>query len=59
MSLTDNRLKTADLYDIHEEVLPICSPVLRHYGGRRDFHGQIATLECFEDNSLVKSTLRA
>ncbi len=57
MSLTDTRLKTADLCDIHEEALQICSPVFRHYGGRRDFHGPIATLKCFEDNSLVREQL--
>ncbi len=57
MSLMDNRLKTADLCDIHEEALQICSPVFRHYGGRRDFHGPIATLKCFEDNSLVREQL--
>jgi regulator of ribonuclease activity A len=57
MSLTDNRFKTADLYDIHEEALQICSPLLRHYGGQRNFHGQIVTLKCFEDNSLVREQL--
>jgi regulator of ribonuclease activity A len=57
MSMTDNPLKTADLYDIHEEQLQICSPVFRHFGGRHDFHGAIATLKCFEDNSLVRDQL--
>ena len=57
MSMTDNPLKTADLYDIHEEELQICSPVFRHFGGRRQFHGPIATLKCFEDNSLVREQL--
>lgn len=57
MSMTDNPLKTADLYDIHEEALQICSPVFRHFGGRRNFHGPIATLKCFEDNSLVREQL--
>ncbi len=57
MSMTENPLKTADLYDIHEEQLQICSPVFRHFGGRHDFHGAIATLKCFEDNSLVRDQL--
>lgn len=57
MSLTENRLKTADLYDIHGEQLKICSPVFRHYGGHRSFHGTIATLKCFEDNALVRDQL--
>ena len=28
-----------------------------HYGGHRSFHGRIATLKCFEDNSLVSKYL--
>jgi len=36
------------------EVLP---PVFKHFGGRRAFHGQVATVKCFEDNSLVKAAL--
>jgi regulator of ribonuclease activity A len=57
MSLTDNPLKTADLYDIHEEALQICNPVFRHFGGHHAFHGSIATLKCFEDNALVRELL--
>ncbi|MCU7853723.1 MAG: ribonuclease E activity regulator RraA [Candidatus Thiodiazotropha sp. (ex Monitilora ramsayi)] len=57
MSLSESTLKTADLYDIHEEALQVCSPVLRHYGGHHAFHGAIATLKCFEDNSLVREQL--
>lgn len=57
MSLTENRLKTADLYDIHEEKLQVCSPVFRHFGGHRNFYGRIATLKCFEDNALVRQQL--
>ncbi len=57
MSLTESRLKTADLYDIHEERLQVCSPIFRHYGGQQAFHGTIATLKCFEDNALVREQL--
>ncbi|MCM8856464.1 MAG: ribonuclease E activity regulator RraA [Candidatus Thiodiazotropha sp.] len=57
MSLNDSALKTADLYDIHEEKLQICNPGFRHYGGYHAFHGAIATLKCFEDNSLVRDQL--
>jgi len=57
MSMTENRLKTADLYDIHGEQLKICSPILRHFGGHRAFQGSIATLKCFEDNALVRDQL--
>ncbi|MCU7919505.1 MAG: ribonuclease E activity regulator RraA [Candidatus Thiodiazotropha sp. (ex Epidulcina cf. delphinae)] len=57
MSLSENRLKTADLYDIHEEMLQVCNPGFRHYGGHHVFHGPIATLKCFEDNALVRDQL--
>ncbi|MES9941432.1 MAG: ribonuclease E activity regulator RraA [Candidatus Thiodiazotropha sp. 6PLUC2] len=57
MSTSESKLKTADLYDIHEEALQICYPGFRHYGGHRTFHGSIATLKCFEDNSLVRDEL--
>lgn len=49
--------KTADLYDKYEEKLQVCEPVFRHFGGLRSFHGRIATLKCFEDNSLVSTYL--
>jgi regulator of ribonuclease activity A len=35
----------------------VCAPILRHYGGRQRFHGPIRTLQVFEDNALVRSTL--
>jgi regulator of ribonuclease activity A len=57
MSTNEGELKTADLYDIHEEQLQICNPGFRHYGGHRAFHGPVATLKCFEDNSLVRDQL--
>jgi regulator of ribonuclease activity A len=50
--------KTADLYDKYEEKLQVCEPVFHHFGGLRSFHGRIATLKCFEDNSLVGTHLR-
>lgn len=49
--------KTADLYDQFEEKLRICAPLFNDYGGIRRFAGQIVTIKCFEDNSLVKTAL--
>jgi regulator of ribonuclease activity A len=57
MSQKESSLKTADLYDLHEESLQICDPVFLHYGGHKSFHGPVATLKCFEDNSLVRELL--
>lgn len=50
-------IKTADLYDKYEEQLQVCAPIFQHFGGHRAFHGRIATLRCFEDNSLVSKYL--
>jgi regulator of ribonuclease activity A len=46
--------------DICDEYLPdlqVLDPIFRPYGGRRKFYGEIVTIKCFEDNSLVKQTL--
>ena len=32
-------------------------PVFRSYGGRERFHGPVATVRCFEDNSFVKAAV--
>jgi len=47
---------TADLSDAHPEA-QVCAPVFRDYGGKRAFHGTIATVKVFEDNALVRSML--
>lgn len=46
-----------DLCDAHEGQLQILEPVFHSYGGRSRFCGEIVTVRCFEDNSIVKSTL--
>jgi regulator of ribonuclease activity A len=50
---------TCDLCDAHERnpALRVLPPVFRAFGGALSFHGTAATLQCFEDNSLVRSTL--
>lgn len=53
---------TADLLDTHEEQLRqgrlhVVAPMFRSFGGRRSFHGAIATLKLFEDNSLVRNAV--
>lgn len=49
--------KTADLCDQHSDHLQIAEPLLRHFGGRQMFSGEIATIDAFEDNSLVRQAL--
>ena len=46
--------------DICDDFLPelqVLEPLFTAYGGRQKFHGEIVTIKCFEDNSLVKQTL--
>lgn len=51
--------KTADLYDSFENQVQVCDPIFRDFGGRRRFQGPVATVKCFEDNSLVKQALES
>jgi regulator of ribonuclease activity A len=49
--------KTADLFDEFGDRVQVCDPIFRDFGGRGRFAGPIATVKCFEDNSLVKTAL--
>jgi len=49
--------KTADLYDDYGDRVRVCDPIFRDFGGHARFFGPIATVKCFEDNSLVKAVL--
>jgi len=46
---------TPDLYDEHLEDVQTLMPMLDHFGGIESFCGQVVTVKCFEDNSVVKS----
>lgn len=55
------KFTTCDLCDVHKNdatgsfrVLP---PVFKTYGGQQKFDGEVVTIKCFEDNSLVKAVL--
>lgn len=47
---------TPDLCDLYPALVRIAEPVFRDFGGRRSFGGEVVTVKCFEDNSLVKET---
>lgn len=59
MSYRENEptFATADLCDQHGENVQVAEPALRHFGGRASFSGPIATVEVYEDNSLVRAEL--
>jgi regulator of ribonuclease activity A len=48
---------TADICDEFGTAAAVCATQFRHYGSRRLFSGRVATVRCFEDNALVRSTL--
>jgi len=43
-----------DLCDQFPDQVKLLQPIFSSYGGRTIFHGEIVTVKCFEDNSLVK-----
>lgn len=48
-----NDILTPDLCDAHPEV-QVVEPMFGNFGGREAFGGEIVTVKCFEDNSVVK-----
>jgi len=48
---------TPDLCDEYPDLVRVLEPMLGNYGGREAFGGEIVTVKCFEDNSLVKEHL--
>lgn len=49
-----NEISTPDLCDANEGEVRVLEPMLQDFGGISSFHGEIVTVKCFEDNSLVK-----
>lgn len=49
--------KTADLCDFHSDRVQICEPMFRDFGGVHKFSGQVRTVKCFEDNTLVREAV--
>jgi regulator of ribonuclease activity A len=49
--------KTADLCDEFPDELQICDPLFLSFGGRLRFSGEVSTIRCFEDNSLVRTAV--
>ncbi len=53
---------TADLCDANEPMLAsgalrVLAPIFTSFGGAAAFAGPVSTIRCFEDNSLVRTTL--
>jgi regulator of ribonuclease activity A len=50
---------TTDLCDAHEDKVHVVAPMFCSYGGKTSFHGPMATLKLFEDNSFVRKALES
>ena len=48
---------TPDLCDAYPDDIRVVEPIFINYGGRSSFGGRIVTVKCFEDNSVVKSSI--
>jgi regulator of ribonuclease activity A len=48
---------TADLFDERGDELQSLSLQLHSFGGNSNFSGKIRTVQCFQDNALLKSVL--
>ncbi|MAR92840.1 MAG: ribonuclease E activity regulator RraA [Pseudomonadota bacterium] len=48
------KIITPDLCDAHPDRVRVVEPLFTNYGGRSTFGGEIVTVKCHEDNSLVK-----
>ncbi|OMP68080.1 ribonuclease E activity regulator RraA [Domibacillus epiphyticus] len=51
-------VKTADLCDDYADELTLCRMELKSFGGKKQFEGPISTVKVFEDNVLVKESLK-
>lgn len=51
-------ISTPDLCDEHGDAVDVLDPLFKHYGGKRQFGGQVTTIKCFEDNSKVAELVK-
>ena len=55
--MNSRAFSTADLYDAHGDRCQSCSTQFRQFGGRKIFSGPIRTVQCRDDNVLVRRAL--
>ena len=47
-------ISTPDLCDANPTDVKVLEPIFTNYGGQTAFYGEVVTVKCFEDNSVVK-----
>ncbi|MDX1505128.1 MAG: ribonuclease E activity regulator RraA [Spongiibacter sp.] len=51
-------ISTPDLCDEHGDAVQVIELQFKHYGANHHFGGEIVTIKCFEDNSLVAEQVK-
>lgn len=54
-----NSCTVPDICDDFIEEISILEPLFSDFGGKSKFSGEIVTIKCFEDNSLVRDAVRS
>ena len=49
------KLSTPDLCDQYADKVKVLEPIFNNYGAHPNFSGQVVTIKCFEDNSVLKT----
>jgi regulator of ribonuclease activity A len=57
--MSSMKYSVPDICDDFQSEIQILEPLFSAYGAHKKFCGEIVTIKCFEDNSLVKETLRS
>lgn len=52
-------ISVCDLCDAHDDQVLVADPIFNDYGGKSAFGGEIETVKCHEDNSLVKDRVES
>ena len=52
-------VSTPDLFDQFNQEVDVVEPLFKHYGGLKQGYGQITTVACFKDNSLVAEQVKS
>jgi regulator of ribonuclease activity A len=54
-----NTLSTSNLSDRFDQKVDVVEPLFKHCGALKQGYGQITTIACFEDNSLVVEQVKS
>ena len=49
------KLSTPDLCDQYADKVKVLEAIFNNYGAQPNFSGQVVTIKCFEDNSVLKT----